>query len=239
VVTAGICRARSIRVAETAKCFENVQRDVNIALVNELSLIAHALNIDTADVLAAASSKWNFLPFTPGLVGGRCMTSDPYYLMHAADRAGAPTELIRSARRVNDAVQHRVVGQCARARHHSGSLPYRVVVLGLTFKENIPDIRNSGVVGIIEALRSSGVIVQVHDPLADARDARRVGIDLTPVDQLEGADAVLLAVSHDVYLSQGWPLIVRLLKNGSGLVMDIKGRLDREATPAAVKLWRL
>jgi UDP-N-acetyl-D-galactosamine dehydrogenase len=239
VVTAGICRAASIRVAETAKCFENVQRDVNIALVNELSVIAHALNIDTADVLAAAASKWNFVPFTPGLVGGRCMINDPHYLMHAAERAGAPTQLIGSARRVNDAVQDRVVRECALALHNSSSSPYRVVVLGLTFKENIPDIRNSGVIGIVGALRSLGAVVQVHDPLAEARDAQRIGVDLIALDQLPAADAVVLAVPHEVYLSQGWPLMARLLKNGSGLVMDIKGRLDRSAIPPGVKLWRL
>jgi UDP-N-acetyl-D-glucosamine/UDP-N-acetyl-D-galactosamine dehydrogenase len=239
VVTAGICRAASIRVAETAKCFENVQRDVNIALVNELSAIAHALNIDTADVLATAASKWNFVPFTPGLVGGRCMTNDPYLLMHAAECAGAPTELISSARRVNDGVQDRIVRECGLMLHCLGSPPYRVVVLGLTFKENIPDIRNSGVVGIVRALQAFGAVVQVHDPLADAGDAQRIGIDLIALDQLPGADAVVLAVPHEAYLSQGWPLMVRLLRNGSGLVMDIRGRLDRCAIPPGVKLWRL
>ena len=239
VVTAGICRAASICVAETAKCFENIQRDVNIALVNELSMIAHALNIDTADVLAAASSKWNFAPFTPGLVGGRCMTNDPYYLMHVAQCVGVPTELIGSARHVNDEVQARVVRECARTLLGSASPPGRVVVLGLTFKENVPDIRNSGVVGIVRALRSTGSDVQVHDPLADARDAERIGVDLIALDRLSSADAIVLAVPHEVYLSHGWPLMVRLLKNGSGLVMDIRGRLDRSAVPPGVRLWRL
>ena len=239
VVTAGIYRAASIRVAETAKCFENIQRDVNIALVNELSAVAHALDIDTADVLAAAASKWNFLPFTPGLVGGRCMTNDPYYLMHAAEGAGVPTDLIGLARRVNGAVQDRVVRECALTLHSLSSPPYHVVVLGLTFKENVPDIRNSGVVGIVRALRALGAVVQVHDPLADAGEARRIEVDLTALDQLSPADAVVLAVPHEVYLSQGWPLMVRLLRNGSGLVMDIRGRLDRSAVPAGVKLWRL
>jgi UDP-N-acetyl-D-galactosamine dehydrogenase len=239
VVTAGVYRAASIRVAETAKCFENIQRDVNIALVNELSAIAHALNIDAADVLAAAASKWNFVPFTPGLVGGRCMTNDPYYLMHAAARAGAPTELISSARRVNDGVRDRVVRECGLMLQSLGSPPYCVVVLGVTFKENIPDIRNSGVVGIVRALQAFGALVQVHDPLADAGDAQRIGLDLIAMDKLAGADALVLAVPHEAYLSEGWPLMVRLLKNGSGLVMDIRGRLDRSAIPPGVTLWRL
>jgi UDP-N-acetyl-D-galactosamine dehydrogenase len=239
VVTAGVYRAASIRVAETAKCFENVQRDVNIALVNELSAIAQALNIDTGDVLAAAASKWNFVPFTPGLVGGRCMTNDPYYLVHAAKRAGASSELISSARHVNDGVQGRVVRECARILASLNTPPCRIVVLGLTFKENIPDIRNSSVVAIVRALRAFGALVQVHDPLADEIDAQRIGIELIAMDQLAAADAVVLAVPHESYIAQGWPLLVRLLKDGRGLVMDIRGRLDSSALPSGVTLWRL
>ena len=211
VVTAGVCKAPSIKVAEAAKVFENVQRDVNIGLVNELSAISHALGIDTADVLAVAGSKWNFLPFTPGLAGGRCVTIDGYYLADAARRVGVDAGLIQLARRTNDSVVDRVVQEYMSITETSGKVPNRVVVLGVTFKENVPDVRHSGALKIVGGLRSRGVHVQVHDPLANADEVKERGIDLVELDQLTPASAVLLAVPHDQYLSRGWNLILPLL----------------------------
>ena len=241
VVTAGIHKAPSIKVAEAAKVIENTQRDLNIALMNELSAICHLLDIDTGDVLAAAQTKWNFLPFTPGLVGGHCIGVDPYYLTHRAEKAGYHPEVILAGRRINDGVGQRVARECLQ-RHHAQRIGRRklVTILGLTFKENVPDVRNSKVVDIVSELRSFGATVQVHDPLAIAREVRReYGIELMERDAIAPADAVVLAVPHNAYVAEGWRGVVPLLKNGRGVVIDIKARLDRATKPDGVELWRL
>ena len=239
VVKAGIHRAPSIKVAEAAKVIENTQRDLNIAFMNELSELFHVLGIDTGDVLAAARTKWNFLPFTPGLVGGHCIGVDPYYLTHRAEKAGFDPKIILAGRRVNDAVGKKVARECLRLLEGGGRKPERVTVLGLTFKEDVPDIRNSKVVDIVRELSAAGIAVQVNDPMADPAHARReYGIDLVKLDALPPADAVVLAVAHDAYKA-GWPLIVPLLRDGKGVVIDVKARLDRSRMPAGVALWRL
>jgi UDP-N-acetyl-D-galactosamine dehydrogenase len=238
VVTAGLHKAPSIKVAEAAKVIENAQRDLNIAFMNELSAIFHKLDIDTKDVLAAAATKWNFLNFAPGLVGGHCIGVDPYYLTFRAQKAGYHPDVILAGRRTNDSIGVRVARECLRRLLNAGSRPELVTVLGLTFKENVVDIRNSQVVDIIRELQSFSVKVQVQDPLADpAVAAREYGI----VVRNDGApaDAVVLAVAHDYYRKSGWPLITRLLKNGRGLVMDVKGVLDVSGKPADIELWRL
>ena len=240
VVKAGIHKAPSIKVAEAAKVIENTQRDLNIALMNELSAICHLIGIDTADVLAAAQTKWNFLPFTPGLVGGHCIGVDPYYLTHRAEKAGYHPEVILAGRRINDGVGQRVARECLYRMLRNGSAGRLVTILGLTFKENVPDVRNSKVVDIVSELRSFGATVQVHDPLADASEVRHeYGIELMERDAMAPADAVVLAVPHQAYLSEGWCGVVPLLKNGRGIVIDVKARLDRAKKPEGVELWRL
>ena len=239
-VTAGIHRAPSIKVAEAAKVIENTQRDLNIAFMNELSEICHALGIDTADVLAAARTKWNFLPFHPGLVGGHCIGVDPYYLTHRAERAGYAPRVILAGRQINDGVGRRVARECARLLMQRGGAAPVVTVLGLTFKENVPDIRNSKVVDIVRELSSFGIAAQVHDPLAPAQEAeRQYGIKLATMPALRPADAVVLAVGHEDYVRGGWPLMRKLLKPGGGIVLDVKSLLDRAAKPDEVELWRL
>jgi UDP-N-acetyl-D-galactosamine dehydrogenase len=240
VVTAGIYRAPSIKVAEAAKVIENAQRDLNVAFMNELSAIFHALDIDTMDVLAAARTKWNFLPFAPGLVGGHCIGVDPYYLTHRAARAGYQAEVILSGRHINDGVGERIAQECVRHLLRRSGRPDVVTILGLSFKENIPDVRNSKVFDIVRELNSFGATVQVHDPIASAEDAAaEYGIKLMAEDELDRASAVILAVAHDDYVAAGWPLIQRLLKGGRGLVMDVKATLDRATVPAGIELWRL
>ena len=240
VVTAGIHRAPSIKVAEAAKVIENTQRDLNIALMNELSAICHLLDIDTSDVLAAAQTKWNFLAFTPGLVGGHCIGVDPHYLTHRAEKAGYHPEVILAGRRINDGVGKRVARECLRRMLHNGSGSRLVTILGLTFKENVPDIRNSKVVNIVRELQSFGAAIQVHDPLASVSEAMDAyGIELMSQDAIAPADAVVFAVPHDSYLVRGWAGIVPLLKNGHGVVIDVKARLDRALMPAGIELWRL
>jgi len=240
VLKAGIHRAPSIKVAEAAKVIENTQRDLNIAFMNELSAIFRELGIDTFDVLAAAGTKWNFLPFTPGLVGGHCIGVDPYYLTHCAERLGYHPEVILSGRRINDNVGASIARECLRLLLQTGTRPERVTVLGLTFKEDVPDIRNSKVADIVRELRSFGVPAQVHDPLALSGEARHeYGIDLVDQASLLPADAVILAVAHGEYLAGGWPLVLGLLKGGKGVVMDVKAKLDRALKPDGVTLWRL
>ena len=239
-VTAGIHRAPSIKVAEAAKVIENTQRDLNIAFMNELSAICHALGIDTGDVLAAARTKWNFLPFNPGLVGGHCIGVDPYYITHRAEKAGYAPQVILAGRHINDGVGRRVARECVRMLMQRGTAGPTVTVLGLTFKENVPDIRNSRVVDIVRELSSFGIAAQVHDPLALADEAaREYGIALAAMPALRPADAVILAVAHDDYVRGGWAMIEKLLKPGGGVVLDVKAMLDRAAKPAGVELWRL
>jgi UDP-N-acetyl-D-glucosamine/UDP-N-acetyl-D-galactosamine dehydrogenase len=240
VVTAGVHKAASIKTAEAAKVIENTQRDLNIALMNELSSIFHELGIDTSDVLAAAGTKWNFLPFSPGLVGGHCIGVDPYYLTHRAEKAGYHPQLILSGRRVNDATGARVARQCVRMMLQRDGARGPVTVLGLTFKENVPDIRNSKVVDIVRELEGFGVKVQVHDPLALPEEAEHeYGIRLVPREALEPAEAVIFAVAHDAYIAEGWPLIAGLLRNEAGVALDVKARLPRAERPPGIELWRL
>ncbi|MGL5167233.1 MAG: nucleotide sugar dehydrogenase [Afipia sp.] len=240
VVTAGIHRAPSIKVAEAAKVIENTQRDLNIAFMNELSLIFQALNIDTGDVLAAARTKWNFMPFQPGLVGGHCIGVDPYYLTYRAEKAGYHPEVILAGRRINDGMGQRIARECIRGllrRKSSGGV---VTILGLTFKEDVPDTRNSRVVDVIRELESFGLKVQVSDPMADSDDAmHEYGVKLIDFDSLEPADAVIMAVAHKTYIEAGWPMIQKLLNDGQGLVLDVKMKLERSKLPAGIDLWRL
>jgi UDP-N-acetyl-D-galactosamine dehydrogenase len=239
VVKAGIHRAPSIKVAEAAKVIENTQRDLNIAFMNELSLIFQSLDIDTGDVLAAARTKWNFLPFQPGLVGGHCIGVDPYYLTYRAEKAGYHPEIILAGRRINDGMGQRVARECIRGlirRKGAGGI---VTILGLTFKEDVPDTRNSRVVDIVRELQSFGLEVQVHDPMANPTDVRHeYDLTITELDALRPADAVILAVGHRSYVEGGWPLIERLLIDRSGLVLDIKMKLDRGSKPPGIELWR-
>jgi len=240
VVKAGIHRAPSIKVAEAAKVIENTQRDLNIAFMNELSAIFHQLGIDTGDVLAAASTKWNFLNFQPGLVGGHCIGVDPYYLTYRAEKAGYHPEIILAGRRINDSMGERVAGECMRALLQSGRANPTVTILGMTFKENVPDIRNSKVIDIARGLERVGVNVQVTDPIASVEEtAREYGIKLTPLESLRPADAVILAVAHRDYVTGGWPLIGKLLNERRGIVLDVKARLDRTKKPEGIELWRL
>jgi UDP-N-acetyl-D-galactosamine dehydrogenase len=240
VVKAGVHRAPSIKVAEAAKVIENTQRDLNIAFMNELSLIFQALDIDTGDVLAAARTKWNFLPFQPGLVGGHCIGVDPYYLTYRAEKAGYHPEVILAGRRINDGMGQRVAKECIRGLLRKKGTGGVVTVLGLTFKEDVPDTRNSRVVDIVRELESFGLQVQVHDPLANPSDvSHEYGLTITDLDALQPADAVILAVAHGSYIEEGWSLIERLLAGGEGLVFDVKMKLDRASKPAGIELWRL
>ena len=240
VVTAGIHRAPSIKVAEAAKVIENTQRDLNIAFMNELSAIFHQLGIDTGDVLAAAATKWNFGKFEPGLVGGHCIGVDPYYLTFRAEKAGYHPEIILAGRRINDGMGERVARECMRALLQRGCSEPTVTILGMTFKENVPDIRNTKVIDIARELGRVGLTVQVHDPIAlPDETAHEYGITLTPLESLKPADAVILAVAHSDYTAGGWPLIVKLLKGGQGTVLDVKSRLDRLQKPVGIDLWRL
>jgi UDP-N-acetyl-D-galactosamine dehydrogenase len=239
VVTAGIHRAPSIKVAEAAKVIENTQRDLNIAFMNELSAIFHQLGIDTGDVLAAAATKWNFLNFQPGLVGGHCIGVDPYYLTFRAEKAGYHPEIILAGRRINDSMGERIARECMRALLQRGRANPAVTILGMTFKENVPDIRNSKVIDIARELQRVGVAVQMADPLASSEEtAQEYGIKLTPVESLRPADAVIMAVAHKDYVAGGWPLVTRLLKGGQGIVLDVKARLDRMKKPEGIELWR-
>jgi UDP-N-acetyl-D-galactosamine dehydrogenase len=240
VVKAGLHRAPSIKVAEAAKVIENTQRDLNIAFMNELSAICHKLGIDTGDVLTAAGTKWNFQNFQPGLVGGHCIGVDPYYLTHRAERAGYHPEIISAGRRINDAMGERVAGECLRMLAGNGIKNPTVTILGMTFKENVPDIRNSKVIDIVRSLLKQGAAVQVHDPLASASETQHeYGVGLTQLDALKPADAVILAVAHESYLGEGWDLVTRLLNSGQGVVLDIKSKLDRAQKPSGLTLWRL
>ena len=242
VVTAGVYRATTIRVAEAAKIIENTQRDLNIALMNELALIFARMGIDTRDVLAAAGTKWNFLPFTPGLVGGHCIGVDPYYLAYKAAMLGYQPEVILAGRRVNDRMGTHVAGQVVKAlvRRGLGAHGAAVTILGFTFKEDVPDLRNTRVVDMVRELEGYGLAVQVHDPCADPEEAsREYGMEIVAREALRPADAVILAVPHARFVEQGWPGVTSLLRGARGLVVDVKGVLDRASRPGGVDLRRL
>ncbi|HHJ13066.1 MAG TPA: Vi polysaccharide biosynthesis UDP-N-acetylglucosamine C-6 dehydrogenase TviB [Gammaproteobacteria bacterium] len=231
VITAGTHKASSIRVAEAAKVIENTQRDVNIALINELALIFNRLGIDTLEVLEAAGTKWNFLPFRPGLVGGHCIGVDPYYLTHKAQEIGYHPEVILAGRRINDSMGAYVAEQVFKLmnRCHLQVCDSRVLVMGLTFKENCPDLRNTRVIDVIEELRSYQVNVDVYDPWVDADEAEReYGIRPIESPAAGSYDAIVLAVAHDQFRDMGAEGIRALGKPGS-VLYDVKHLLPSDA----------
>ncbi|MEP6678786.1 MAG: nucleotide sugar dehydrogenase, partial [Betaproteobacteria bacterium] len=242
VITAGVYKASSIKVAEAAKVIENTQRDLNIALMNELALIFHKIGIDTLEVLEAAGTKWNFLPFRPGLVGGHCIGVDPYYLTHKADRLGYHPQVILAGRRINDGMGKYIAEQTVKQMIRAG-FPVkggRVNVLGLTFKENCPDLRNSRVIDVVRELDSYGVTVHVHDPVADAQEAlHEYGVHLTPWNELPRAHAIVAAVGHTEFKQRAVDDYVEALEPG-GLYVDVKCQADQAALRArGIDVWRL
>lgn len=243
VALAGVYRAESIKVAEAAKVIENSQRDINIAFMNELSVIFHKMGIDTKAVLEAAGTKWNFLDFRPGLVGGHCIGVDPYYLTHKAEQLGYHSQVILAGRRINDSMgkyvaEHIVKGLIRCGKTIKGS---RVAVLGFAFKENCQDTRNTKVIDIVRELGEYGVEVTVADDVADAREARRLyGIDVVRLEDMGKSDAVAVCVQHDIFrgLTPGW--FGGLYKGSQKLLFDLKGMYDRqEFINAGYYYWRL
>ena len=242
VITAGVYPASSIKVAEAAKVIENTQRDLNIALVNELALIFHRIGIDTLEVLKAAGTKWNFLPFRPGLVGGHCIGVDPYYLTAKAELVGYHPQVILAGRRINDGMGKYIAEQTVKCMISNG-LPVKgadVVVLGMTFKENCPDLRNSKVIDIIRELQSYGVKVHVHDPLAESAECEHeYGVKLTPWDELPTAQAIVAAVSHAEYARMALPQLASKVVAG-GVFTDVKSAYEPQAIAAlGLNGWRL
>ena len=232
IISAGVHRAPSIKVAEAAKVIENTQRDLNIALMNELSLIFNRLGINTHDVLAAAGTKWNFLKFTPGLVGGHCIGVDPYYLTFKAESIGYHPQVILAGRRINDGMGKYVAESTIKKLIQQGQAikGRRVAVLGLTFKENVPDIRNTRVVDVVRELTDYGVEVLVHDPLASAEETRHeYGLELTSLDGLNEVSAIILAVPHHDYLEWAMADYRKLVSDDltNPLFVDIKGAMDQ------------
>lgn len=240
VVKAGVHRAPSIMVAEAAKVIENTQRDINIALMNELALVFDRMGIRTADVLAAAKTKWNFLPFSPGLVGGHCIGVDPYYLTTKAQSLGYHPEVILAGRKLNDGMGAILAQKVIKLLIQSGISPKgsRVGILGLTFKENVRDIRNSRVPDIIAELRQFGIEPQIHDAHANAEEAQKeYGIRLAEFSDLEKLDALILAVGHRVYLEKT-DAILSLIHPG-GVLVDVKSCIDPKRVPADRFYWSL
>jgi len=241
VVKAGVYKAASIKVAEAAKVIENTQRDVNIALMNELALIFEKLGIDSGDVLDAAGTKWNFLPFQPGLAGGHCIGVDPYYLTYKAAVAGYLPQVILSGRSINDGMGAFVASKIVKALIKRGNnvKDATVTVLGITFKENVPDTRNTRVIDIVNELLEYDINVQIHDPEADADEAlHEYEVTLVDYDDLKPADAIILAVGHQSFVDRGWQ-IAELLKENTGVVFDVNRVLNRQAKPAMIELKRL
>jgi len=242
IVDAGVYRASSIKVAEAAKVIENTLRDLNIALMNELSLIFHRLNIDTLEVLQAAGTKWNFLPFRPGLVGGHCIGVDPYYLTHKADMLGYHPQVILAGRRINDSMGHYIAEQTVKQMIQAG-FPVRgshVNVLGLTFKENCPDLRNSKVIDVVRELQTYGAVVHVHDPVAAGSEAEHeYGVKLEAWEHLPRAHAVVAAVAHRQFASiDGSKLDAKLVPGG--VFADVKCHFDAQALRnRGYVVWRL
>ena len=240
IVDAGLHEAPSIKVAEAAKVIENTQRDLNIALMNEIALIFDRMGIATRDVLAAAGTKWNFLPFTPGLVGGHCIGVDPFYLTAAAEKLGYRPEVILAGRRINDAMGREIAQKLVKLLIASGVSPCRarVGVMGLTFKQDVPDIRNSKVPDILAELREYGIAALVSDPLAEPAAAlHEYGIALSPPDALVGLDALVLAVNHAEYIANPADLVARVREGG--VLVDVKSALDRASLPDELVYWSL
>ncbi|MDQ1830170.1 nucleotide sugar dehydrogenase [Massilia scottii] len=242
IITAGVYRASSVKVAEAAKVIENTQRDLNIALMNELAIIFDKIGIDTLDVLKAAGTKWNFLPFRPGLVGGHCIGVDPYYLTHKAEMIGYHPQVILAGRRINDGMAKFVAEKTVKSMIAAGFnvKGAKVNVIGLTFKENCPDLRNSKVADIIAELQTYGVRVHVHDPVADAAEAmHEYGVELESWERLPQADAIIAAVSHQELLARPLSDLQAKLNKG-GCFMDVKSLFDQDALRAAgFSVWRL
>ncbi len=242
IIHAGVHRAASIKVAEAAKVIENTQRDLNIALMNELALIFDRLGIDTLDVLEAAGTKWNFLPFRPGLVGGHCIGVDPYYLTYRAEASGYHPEVILAGRQTNDNmgkyIAEQTVKHLSRSGHNISSA--RIAILGLTFKENCPDLRNSRVVDILTELDEYGCQILVHDPLADPVDAKQeYGVELRSLDEMKDCQAVILAVPHAQYMALA-PKDLGAMMSEDAILIDIKSVIDRESLAAQnLSVWRL
>jgi UDP-N-acetyl-D-glucosamine/UDP-N-acetyl-D-galactosamine dehydrogenase len=241
IIEAGIYRASSLEVAEAAKVIENTQRDLNIALMNELAIIFDRLGIPTKEVLQAAGTKWNFLPFTPGLVGGHCIGVDPYYLTARAEAAGYYPQVILSGRRINDGMggfiaQRLVKLLIAAERPVKGA---RIGIVGITFKEDVPDLRNSRVPDIVAELREFGITASVADPLADPDEAKReYGIDLVPLEALTDLDGLILAVPHKVLRRTSWEALFLALSPG-GVFIDIKSVVSRDSVPREIHYWSL
>lgn len=243
VVEAGVYRAESIKVAEAAKVIENCQRDINIAFMNELSIIFHRIGVDTKEVLAAAGTKWNFLKFVPGLVGGHCIGVDPYYLTYKAEQVGYRSQVILAGRRINDDmgryVAENVVKNLIKAdKTVKGA---RVAILGFTFKENCPDARNTKVFDVVKELREYGIEPIVADPVADAGEARALyGVEFVDLSEVRGMDAVVLAVAHREFSGLTEPEIARFFGSGVRSLFDLKGTLDKaEYERAGYFYWRL
>jgi len=242
VITAGVFKAASIKVAEASKIIENTQRDLNIALMNELAVIFDKMDIDTGDVLEAAATKWNFLPFKPGLVGGHCIGVDPYYLTYKAESIGYAPEVILAGRRINDGMAEYISRLVIKnlTENDIDISDSIVTVLGITFKENVPDVRNSKTIDIVQFLQDEGVRVQVYDPFASKEDIHeRYGIHLLEKQALVPSDVSVLAVAHTEFEEQGWGGIAPLLNQNMGVVIDVQRILDRSAIPGNIKLVRL
>jgi UDP-N-acetyl-D-galactosamine dehydrogenase len=240
IVDAGLHEAPSIKVAEAAKVIENTQRDLNIALMNEIALIFDRMGLATRDVLAAAGTKWNFLPFTPGLVGGHCIGVDPFYLTAAAERLGYRPEVILAGRRINDSMGQAIAQKVVKLLIANGVSPCRarVGVMGLTFKQDVPDIRNSKVPDILAELREYAIEALVSDPLADPEAAaHEYGIALSPPEDLVQLDALVLAVNHATYLADPADLVARVREGG--VLVDVKSALDRAMLPGELVYWSL
>lgn len=243
VVEAGVHRASSIKVAEAAKVIENSQRDINIAFMNELSIIFHRLGIDTKEVLEAAGTKWNFLKFYPGLVGGHCIGVDPYYLTYKADMLGYHSQVILAGRRINDGMGKYVAESCVK-QLIAADKPVknaRVAILGFTFKENCPDTRNSKVMDIVNELHEYGITPVITDPVADAEEAKRIyDLDFDTMDAVKDMDAVILAVAHEEFTKLTMEKVDSFFGEGTKILLDIKGILDKNAFEAAgYAYWRL
>jgi len=242
VVDAGVHKASSIKVAEAAKVIENTQRDINIALMNELAVIFEKLNIDTAEVLEAAGTKWNFINFSPGLVGGHCIGVDPYYLTYKAEKVGHHPRMVVAGREINDYTGQFIATTLIKDMIKNGVTMEgaTVTILGFTFKENVPDIRNTRVIDIIKELESFGVKVQVSDTYAVHEEVKeQYNVELTSFDNLTRSDAVILAVPHNIYLDSGWNLFNNLLNEDKGIVFDVKSKLDKDSVPQYINLRRL
>lgn len=243
VVDAGVHRAESIKVAEAAKVIENSQRDINIAFMNELSIIFNKMGIDTKSVLEAAGTKWNFLKFYPGLVGGHCIGVDPYYLTYKAEMLGYHSQIILAGRRINDDMGKYVAENCVKnlIAVDKSVKNARVAILGFTFKENCPDTRNTKVIDIVNELREYGINPIVADPEADAEEAKRLyGIEFVDMGTIKDMDAVILAVAHDKFTSISISEMDKIFGTGKKVLLDIKGLLNRkEYEEAGYKYWRL